>query len=176
MTRSTDRDRIHIDQFTTTWGTIRTASTPTHLYLMTLPSTCTSTFEDGIEQLFPGAAFLPAGPISQQVRQQVIAYFRGELRRFTVPYRLACSDFQARALREVARVPYGQTRTYGQIAATIGHPNAYRAVGTANACNRIPLIIPCHRIVASTGIGGYGGGESLKARLLSHEGAAIVHA
>ncbi|MCK4301404.1 MAG: MGMT family protein, partial [candidate division Zixibacteria bacterium] len=69
----------------------------------------------------------------------------------------------------VARIPYGRTCTYGEIARAVGHPRASRAVGGANANNNLPLVIPCHRVVAANGLGGYGGGLAMKRRLLKIE-------
>ncbi|TET95557.1 MAG: MGMT family protein, partial [Candidatus Zixiibacteriota bacterium] len=71
----------------------------------------------------------------------------------------------------VARIPYGRTMTYGEVARAVGSPKACRAVGTANAQNNLPLVIPCHRVVASSGLGGYGGSVEMKKRLLRLEGA-----
>ena len=87
-----------------------------------------------------------------------------------------CTDFQKRILQVTQSLPYGSTVTYGQLAELAGRPGAARAVGTTMACNRIPLIIPCHRVVASGGkLGGYSAaqGVSLKKRLLEMEAAAM---
>ncbi|MDD2922960.1 MAG: methylated-DNA--[protein]-cysteine S-methyltransferase, partial [Anaerolineales bacterium] len=74
----------------------------------------------------------------------------------------ALNPFQLKTLKAVYAIPYGQTRTYAEIAAQIGHPNAYRAVGRANATNPMPLVIPCHRVIGADGkLHGYGGGDGL---------------
>ncbi len=77
-------------------------------------------------------------------------------------------------LERVAAIPYGHTLTYGAIARAIGKPGAARAVGAANARNPLPLLIPCHRVVASNGLGGYGGGLAMKRRLLELEGLSLL--
>jgi methylated-DNA-[protein]-cysteine S-methyltransferase len=84
---------------------------------------------------------------------------------------IRATPFQKKVLRRVARIPFGKTATYGRVAASVGAPNASRAVGQANASNNLPLVIPCHRVVAANGLGGYGGGLTLKKRLLNLEGA-----
>ena len=107
--------------------------------------------------------------------RQIEAYLRGERKNFEVPIHWEMmSVFQQKALRAVYAIPYGETRTYGQIAAQIGSPLAARAVGRANATNPMPLVIPCHRLVGVDGsLRGYGGGEGIqtKAWLLELEQA-----
>ena len=98
--------------------------------------------------------------------QQIEAYLQGTRRSFDFPIHWeVMSPFQQKALRAVYAIPYGETRTYGQIAAQIRSPQAARAVGRANATNPIPLVIPCHRVIAADGnLRGYGAGEGLKTK------------
>ncbi|MCA1221117.1 methylated-DNA--[protein]-cysteine S-methyltransferase [Streptomyces sp. 8L] len=104
------------------------------------------------------------------VVEQLEAYFRGELRDFDLPVHLAGTDFQRRVWSELTRIPYGQTRSYGQLAAALGQPGASRAVGLANGRNPVSIVVPCHRVVGSTGsLTGYGGGLANKQRLLALE-------
>ena len=106
-------------------------------------------------------------------RRQLDAYFEGTLQDFEVPvdWRLS-RGFTSRALHAVARIPYGKTRSYGQIAKAAGNERAFRAAGTACGHNPVPLIVPCHRVIQSGGgIGNYGGGPEMKRSLLSLEGA-----
>lgn len=107
-------------------------------------------------------------------RRQLSAYFAGELRQFDLPLDWECMrPFQQAVLRAVYAIPYGEVRTYAQIAAQIGKPGAVRAVGTANARNPLPLVIPCHRVIGSDGsLHGYAapGGLETKAWLLKLEG------
>lgn len=85
------------------------------------------------------------------------------------PYHLSATDFQQKVLKEVAAIPYGNTASYSEIAAKIGQPRAFRAVGNACNINPLPLLIPCHRVVAKNHIGGYAPGISYKKMLLSLE-------
>ncbi|MCK4574155.1 MAG: MGMT family protein, partial [candidate division Zixibacteria bacterium] len=98
-------------------------------------------------------------------------FMAGTLKKFNVKLDIQATPFQKKVLARVAEIPYGKTMTYGDVAAAVGNPRASRAVGTANARNNLPLIIPCHRVVALNGIGGYGGSEELKRKLLQMEGA-----
>jgi methylated-DNA-[protein]-cysteine S-methyltransferase len=104
------------------------------------------------------------------LEQQLRAYFAGQLRDFDLPFAPAGALFEQRVWRELRSIPYGTTTTYGAIARTLGAPNAARAVGTANGRNPIPIVIPCHRVIGSTGdLTGYGGGLARKRRLLELE-------
>jgi methylated-DNA-[protein]-cysteine S-methyltransferase len=108
-----------------------------------------------------------------QVRRELDAYFEGRLEGFTVSldWRLA-RGFQGKALHAIADIPYGETRSYAQIAADAGNPRAFRAAGTACGANPLPPIVPCHRVIQSGGaIGNYGGGPEMKEALLKLEGA-----
>lgn len=103
------------------------------------------------------------------------AYFRGQRVEFTFPVEWSLyTPFQARVLKATKSIPYGQTRTYAQIATAVGRPQAFRAVGGAEAKNLTPIIIPCHRVVAARGgLGGYRLGLEMKARLLRLEGSRV---
>ncbi|MFF9201020.1 methylated-DNA--[protein]-cysteine S-methyltransferase [Streptomyces sp. NPDC014986] len=103
-------------------------------------------------------------------REQLAAYFAGESKEFTVELRLNGTPFQRRVWDRLTRIPYGETRTYGQLAEDLGNPRASRAVGLANGRNPIGIIVPCHRVIgASGGLTGYGGGLERKQRLLDFE-------
>ena len=110
--------------------------------------------------------------------QQLDEYLRGERMDFTLPIDWSLlREFQSKVLQLVFAIPYGQTRTYGEIAHEIGNPNAARAVGRANATNPMPLVIPCHRVIGADGkLHGYGGGEGLPTKewLLKMEGAVMT--
>jgi methylated-DNA-[protein]-cysteine S-methyltransferase len=106
---------------------------------------------------------------------QIEEYFSGERRVFDLPVSLDGTPFQMAVWKALARIPYGETRSYGQIAEAVGRPGAARAVGMANHANPIPIVIPCHRVIGHDGsLTGYGGGLDIKARLLSMEGAPYV--
>ena len=106
-----------------------------------------------------------------KLRSQMEEYWAGRRREFDFPLDLQGTDFELRVWRAIAEVPFGQTRSYAEIARRVGAPRAFRAVGRAVGRNPIWLVIPCHRIVASDGgLGGYAGGLERKRRLLEHEG------
>ena len=101
---------------------------------------------------------------------QLDAYFAGQRRVFELPLALAGSPFFVRVWEAVSAIPFGETRTYGQVAAALGRPRAARAVGLANGRNPLPIIVPCHRLVGADGARtGYGGGLARKRWLLDHE-------
>ncbi|ASW57291.1 methylated-DNA--[protein]-cysteine S-methyltransferase [Plantactinospora sp. KBS50] len=118
-----------------------------------------------------GAQTDPPDPALRAVLAELRAYFAGELTEFTAP--LAAdrgSDFERAVWREMTLIPYGQTRTYGEVAARVGDPGGARAVGVACNRNPIPVIVPCHRIVGAGGkLVGFGGGLDRKRRLLELE-------
>jgi methylated-DNA-[protein]-cysteine S-methyltransferase len=102
---------------------------------------------------------------------QLEAYFGGRLRRFDLPLDLGGSAFQRQVWDQLLAIPYGETRTYAEVAVAIGHPSAVRAVGSANGQNPVAIIVPCHRVVRTGGgLGGYGGGLEAKRALLDLEG------
>ncbi|HEX9995268.1 MAG TPA: methylated-DNA--[protein]-cysteine S-methyltransferase [Acidimicrobiales bacterium] len=105
-----------------------------------------------------------------EVTEQLAAYFDGRLTTFSVPVRLEGTRFQRAVWQALRDVPYGTTVSYGQLAASIGYPDAVRAVGAANGRNPVPIVVPCHRVVASDGrLTGYSGGLDRKRWLLALE-------
>lgn len=126
-----------------------------------------------VQRYYPGAVVKPGGKFNREAARQIQAYLEGRLKKFTVKLDLNADGFKRQALNKVKAIPYGKVRTYGEIAKALGNPGAARAVGNANRLNPIPIIIPCHRVVASGGLGGYGGGLSLKRKLLALEQAKI---
>ncbi|HUF07563.1 MAG TPA: methylated-DNA--[protein]-cysteine S-methyltransferase [Candidatus Binatia bacterium] len=114
-------------------------------------------------------------PLLDRVEEQLREFLAGERTAFDLPLDLPGSEFQGRVWAELRRVPYGETITYAELAARVGVPAASRAVGRANGSNRLAVIVPCHRVVASGGgLGGYGGGLPAKRRLLGLETAAVA--
>lgn len=106
----------------------------------------------------------------QEARRQLSEYFAGERRKFDLPVQLTGTEFQVRVLEALREIPYGETVTYGDIAKRIGRPKAVRAVGAANGRNPLPIVVPCHRVIGSTGdLTGFGGGLDTKEALLRHE-------
>jgi len=107
-----------------------------------------------------------------EFRSQLEEYFAGRRKQFTMTLDLRGTGFRKRCWNELLRIPYGETRTYGEIARAVGSPAAFRAVGQANHFNPIAIIVPCHRVLAAgKRLGGYGGGLPVKALLLRLEGA-----
>ena len=127
-----------------------------------LPSQATTTRGDGHD----------APPVLKDTATQLEEYFAGERREFDIPIELDGTPFQREVWSELARIPYGETISYGELARRVGRPNGPRAVGQANGRNPIPIIVPCHRVLASNGIGGYGGGLTVKRALLAVEGVS----
>lgn len=103
-------------------------------------------------------------------REQIVAYFAGELRQFSLPLRPRGTPFQMQVWAALRRIPFGETRSYGALAASIGQPGSARAVGAANRTNPIGIIVPCHRVIGADGtLTGYAGGIERKRFLLEHE-------
>ena len=104
---------------------------------------------------------------------EIAEFLSGRRREFTVPLDLKGTRFQLQVWRVLLRIPYGETRSYGEIARAVGRPKAARAVGMANHSNPVAIVVPCHRVVASDGsLGGYAGGLEMKSCLLALEASA----
>ncbi|HXO30173.1 MAG TPA: methylated-DNA--[protein]-cysteine S-methyltransferase [Thermoanaerobaculia bacterium] len=118
------------------------------------------------------AAYRPGQPPLPEVRRQLGEYFAGKRRDFVLPLDPHGTAFERGVWRALVAIPYGETRSYAEVAMTIGRPTACRAVGRANGSNPIAVVIPCHRVIGSDGsLTGYGGGLELKRLLLDLEGA-----
>ena len=165
---------VHVHVFESELGTFRSAATDRGLVLLHLPGSSEVSFYEALHRLFPGHKRSEASEISLETERQITAYLAGELTEFTVPIDLRGTSFQRKVLDRVAAIPYGETRSYRRIAEEIGSGKAARAVGAANASNKVPIVIPCHRVVGTTGLGGYGGGLEMKKRLLELERAAVA--
>lgn len=112
----------------------------------------------------------PGNPFLIEAEQQLKTYFAGKLTQFTVPLDFKGTEFQKSVWQALLTIPFGETRTYGEIARQIGKPTAFRAVGAANGKNPISIIAPCHRVVGSTGdLTGFAGGLAAKKHLLAME-------
>lgn len=110
--------------------------------------------------------------LSNRAANELQEYFAGKRRQFDVPLRLSGTPFQREVWQALRRIPYGQTRSYGEVAASIGHPGASRAVGQANNRNPLPIFVPCHRVIAADGsLAGYAFGPKVKQFLLDLEAA-----
>ncbi len=117
------------------------------------------------------SAILPGTTaVIQSIKNELSQYFESTLKTFKTPLYLLGSPFQKHVWEELQRIPYGETRSYAQLAVTIGKPSAFRAVANANGANQFAIVIPCHRVINSNGeLGGYGGGLPRKKWLIAHE-------
>jgi O-6-methylguanine DNA methyltransferase len=119
-----------------------------------------------------GFKFKDSPRMMQVYLAELEEYFAGQRREFSFPLDLRGTDFQKACWRALLAIPYGETRTYADIARAVSNPNAFRAVGMANNRNPIAIVVPCHRVIASDGtLCGYGGGLEVKRKLLELEGA-----
>lgn len=106
----------------------------------------------------------------RKIKEELAQYFEGKLREFKTPLFSLGSPFQKKVWEELKKIPYGETRSYGETARNIKKPTAFRAVANANGANRFAIVIPCHRVINTDGnLGGYGGGIDRKTWLLNHE-------
>jgi methylated-DNA-[protein]-cysteine S-methyltransferase len=160
--------------YTTTdspFGTLLLATTPKGLVRVGLPNQdADALLVDLATRVSPRVLEAPAQ--LDETRRELDLYFEGKLAEFDLPldWRLS-SDFRRKVLRAIARIPYGQTRSYTQMATSAGNVRAVRAAGTACGTNPIPVVVPCHRVLRSGGaLGGYGGGLPMKEALLRLEG------
>ena len=128
--------------------------------------------ENGINRLGWGPGTLTSGPLADRLRSELAAYFAGTLTRFTVPLALTGSAFQRAFLTALTDIPFGETRTYGDLATTLGV--SAQAIGQACGANPIPILMPCHRVLGASGLGGFSGPRGIedKVALLRLEGAA----
>ena len=131
---------------------------------------CLVSFPQGSMRREPEPDWIYSEKPFKDAREQLQAYFDGKLQSFDLTLRPNGTEFQLRVLEELQKIPYGSTTSYGDIAQRIGKPKAVRAVGAANGRNPIPIIIPCHRVIGSTGkMTGFGGGIPTKETLLRLE-------
>ena len=106
----------------------------------------------------------------QQAKEELQAYFQGKRKEFSVPLLVEATPFREKVYEELAKIPYGEVLTYTELAKRVGNEKASRAIGTAMAKNEHMIFLPCHRVVAKKGLGGFGGGLDLKEKLLELEG------
>ena len=132
-------------------------------------------FEARMQKLNPNAAQMhECKPALAPYLRELNEYFSGERREFSLPLDLRGTEFQLACWHALLEIPYGETRSYRDIAQAVGHPHAYRAVGMSNNRNPVAIVVPCHRVIASSGsLCGYGGGLDLKRKLLDLEQANV---
>jgi methylated-DNA-[protein]-cysteine S-methyltransferase len=117
----------------------------------------------------------PDHPVLVETEAQLHAYFAGTRTQFDLPLEMKGTDFQKQVWAQLLAIPFGETRTYGEIARAIGSPNAVRAVGGANGRNPLSIVAPCHRVIGGNGtLTGFAGGLEAKRYLLAHEGLELA--
>jgi len=153
------------------FGPLLLAATPRGLVRVSLPGyDAEEALEELAERISPRVLEAPAR--LDEARRELDLYFEGRLTEFDLPLDWRLTDgFRKRVQRAIERIPYGQTRSYTEVAALAGNERAVRAAGTACGSNPIPIVVPCHRVLRSGGsLGGYGGGLPMKEALLQLEG------
>lgn len=127
-----------------------------------------------VEKKLPNVELINAPELNTPYEKQLVEYFNGERREFDIDLDIIGTEFQQRVWQALMKIPYGETVSYKDIAIAVGNPKALRAVGMANNKNKIPIIIPCHRVIGTNGkLVGYGGGLPVKEKLLKLEGISI---
>jgi len=163
-------ENVHIAEFESPVGAMRCASTERGLAYVELPHASGRGLEGWLRLYAADAVVRDGFGPNKQAVAQIRSYLEGKLDDFGVALDVRGTPFQCRVWQQLQEIPYGETRTYGEIAEAIGQPRAVRAVGTANGANPLSLVVPCHRVVRAGGkLGGYGGGLPLKKRLLAME-------
>lgn len=161
----------------TTWlesaiGAFRIASTERGLAYVELPHASGRGLDGWLRRHARQAHCREGFAPNRAAAHQLLEYLEGKRTDFGLELDLRGTDFQRGVWRSLLEIPYGQTRSYGEVARAIQRPNAVRAVGAANGSNPLAIVVPCHRVIASDGsLGGYGGGLDLKGRLLAMEQA-----
>ena len=123
-----------------------------------------------LRKRYPGAKLVHSPEVNQKAIEELEAYGRGGRQTFTVPLDLHGSPFQVEVWQALRGIPFGETRSYADIARALGWPKAFRAVGMANRANPVCIVVPCHRVIGSdVDLCGFGGGLKLKRQLLDHE-------
>lgn len=169
------RSGLWVSSVDTPIGALRAVSSDGALVFLGLPYASGAGLHGFLTHYFPGAERAEARDRHAELETELDEYFSGKRRTFSVPVALHGTEFQKRVWQELRAIPYGATCSYGELAARLQCPRAARAVGAANGANPLPLIIPCHRVVAAGGrIGGYGGGIDLKKRLLAMERGGVA--
>jgi O-6-methylguanine DNA methyltransferase len=157
---------VHTARFDSRIGSLRVASTEAGLAYLELPAASGR----GLRRQLPDARCADGFAPNRAAIAQILEYLDGKRVGFELPIDLRGTPFQRAVWAALLAIPYGETRSYAEIAKAVGQPAAVRAVGAANGANPIALVVPCHRVIASDGsLGGYGGGLRLKAKLLAME-------
>ena len=171
--RSSSVERVAWDVVETVLGTWSFAATENGLLRLSISEATSAPLLEWARRWEPNAEFVrdpdPLRPIAAALQ----SYASGELREFDLRLDLRGGEFELAAWAAMCAIPFGQTRTYGQLADELGVPGGARAIGRAAGANPVPVVVPCHRILAARGLGGFSGGLEHKRRLLRHEGHAV---
>ena len=161
---------MHISRSNSPIGQFRIASTEAGLAYVELPHSSGRGMRDWMERYVPERRCVDEIGPNRAAIEQILEYLASERTHFDVPLDLRGTPFQRAVWDALLEIPYGDSRSYAEVARAVGRPKAQRAVGSANNANPVSLIVPCHRVIAADGsLGGYGGGQKLKARLLAME-------
>jgi methylated-DNA-[protein]-cysteine S-methyltransferase len=164
-------ERLQVSFVESRFGLIGIASSGKGIVRLSFPLGSGGSFRRQLSREYPGSEISEEGTGYRGAVRQVSLYLEGKLRVFDLPLDLRGSPFRRRVLAAVSKIPYGKTSSYGDIARRAGSPGGARAVGQAVGANPIPIIVPCHRVIASDGsLGGFGLGLPMKRRLLHLEG------
>lgn len=162
---------VYYDNWETPWGSMQAAFYGKGLIYMSLPGgDSDNDLQSWVLRKIPKASLIKEAAPFQEVQLQLAEYLLGQRREFDLPLNMYGTEFQKKVWEALRTIPFGETRTYGDIARQVDNPKGVRAVGGANNKNPIPIIIPCHRVIGSNGqLVGFGGGLDLKQRLLDLE-------
>lgn len=172
-TVAADAPVVSVARIPTPLGVMVAAADPTRLYLLEFADRRMLATQLKTLARRTGCVFVPGGgPVLDETRRQLDAYFEGRLTDFDIPLRAPGTEFQERVWEALRAIPYGETRSYQDVARALGRESAVRAVARANGTNRLAVVIPCHRVIGADGaLRGYGGGVWRKRRLLELERA-----
>jgi O-6-methylguanine DNA methyltransferase len=163
-------ETLHVARVDTPIGSLRLASTAAGLAFLELPHSNGSGFTGWLRRWAPGARVEEGFKPNQRAAKQLLEYLAGKRREFELALDLRGTEFQLAVWNALCAIPYGETISYAEQARRVGRPRAPRAVGAANGANPIAIIVPCHRVIGSSGsLTGYGGGLDRKTWLLDHE-------
>jgi O-6-methylguanine DNA methyltransferase len=166
---------VHTSHFDSPIGACRVASTERGLAYVELPHASGRGLDGWLHRCLPDAECVEGFAPNRAAISQILEYLAGKRMEFELPLDLRGTPFQRAVWDKLLGIPYGETRTYLDVARALSRPRAARAVGAANGANPVSLVVPCHRVIAAGArLGGYGGGLELKRRLLAMERSHAV--
>jgi methylated-DNA-[protein]-cysteine S-methyltransferase len=168
-------EKVYCTSFNSRIGTIHIASTKKGVCKIAIPGQTRKEFQAWLQKHFPDAEKVEAGKQNKKIIDELNRYFDRKLVKFKSRIHFVGSPFQKQVWRELRKIRYGSTISYKEIAKRLGNPEAFRAVGRANATNPLPIVVPCHRVLGSRdGMVGYAAGIKTKEFLLRLEGAIMI--